>query len=1280
MILSENLLDEWVRGNAREAQGLIVELVWRLVAASSPNPKERRFPLGDSIGQHGPDGILDVEIALDPFVPEGRSFWEIGTGLSAGDKATSDYNGLVLGIPESTRHNSTFVFVTPLSGRRDWDHTWKEDAQGKWLDDRRSTGDWRDVRVMDGTKLIDWLHQFPAVELWLAHKTIVGLPAQQIETPEQRWSVIRTLGEPPPLTPKVFLAGRDEACAQLAQVVAGNVGQVKLGTHFPDQVVDFVSAYLASLEDEQRVDAVGRSLVISGVDAWHAMASYREKLILIADSTLDLCGDAGTKLIQKARRSGHTVIFGGPVGGIPDPTSAPLRAPRTHELKDALEHAGYGEERARTLAQKSGGNLGTLLRFLQNLSVMPEWADGTAASELAIAALLGSWTESSSADRGIAEGLSGNLYGEWIGMMREIALRSATPLTQWEGNWRFAARYEGWYALGPRLFDEHLDRLQAAAIAVLGEMDPQFELPIDERFASSIHGKVLAHSRLLRTGLAESLALLGSHPKALTSCKVGKAEGTAVLAVRSLLAEGGWQRWAGLTDLLPLLAEAAPGEFLHAVERALNSSPCPFDEVFAQESDGLAGRTYMSGVLWALETLAWDESHLSRVVICLGELAARDPGGRWSNRPANSLTTVLLPWLPQTCAPVAKRSAAVSALLAELPDIGWKLLLSLLPQSHSTSVGTRRPAWREMIPDDWSRGVTNREYREQVEFYSELAVRASKSSGVKLAELINHLENLPPLAGEQLLTFLGSDAAIAMPERDRLVMWTGLMDLVTKHRKFSEASWALTPEQIDKIGAVAARLAPDAPAMRHQRLFSERDFDLYEERGNYDEQHRGLETRRQRAVEEIAAAGGPQAVFSFAQVVQSAWRVGTAFGTVGGNEVDRAVLPGLLKSEASQLLQFAGGFVRGRFSLHGWRWVDEIETEGWIPEEVGQFFAFLPFAPGAWERIGSRPWADRDCYWRRASANPYETDTGLALAVDQLIQHGRPLAALRCISKMQYDKQPFDGGQAVRALLAGLESSEGRHSMDSYEVVEIIKALQNAEDTNPDDLLRVEWAYLPLLDRHNAATPKQLGRRLAEEPAFFCEVVRLVFRSRKEGNPAEEPTEVSTEVPTEVPTEERKDIAANAYRLLSTWQTPPGSRADGSVDGEAFHRWLEAMKKESLETGHLEIAMTMLGHALIHVPADPDGLWIHRSAAAALNAEDAKDMRDGFRTELYNSRGVHWVDPTGAAERGLADQYRRQADAVESAGHHRLATTVRELATLYEDEAERVASRDGHEG
>ena len=1125
-------------------------------------------------------------------------------------------------------------------------------------------GEWCDVRVIDGTKLMDWVHQFPPVELWLTRRTI-GIPSPQIETPEQCWDLVSSTGEPPPLTPMLFLVNRDEARAKLKEVVAGTAGQLKLETHFPDHIVDFVAACLADLDPVDRVDSAGRWLVVSGPEAWNTMTSQREKLVLVASPELDLSGETGTKLIQKARRSGHAVIFGGPAGGIPDPASVPLRPPRSHQVQEALEDAGYREERARILTQKSGGNLGSLLRLLQNLSLMPEWSEDTLAADLAIAAFIGSWTETAEADRRILEELSGNSYGEWIGKMREVALRPSTPLTQRDGNWKFAARYEGWYALGRKLFDEHLSKLQSTAITVLKEEDPKFELPRDDRYASSVYGKVLAHSHLLRNGLAEALALLGSHPQALTSCTLGAAEKTAVVAVREILADADWKQWASLSGLLPLLAEAAPGEFLRAVENSLLGDPCPFDQMFAEEGDGITGGSYMSSLLWALETLAWDPDHLSRVVICLGELAARDPGGRYANRPANSLTTIFLPWLPQTCAGLAKRGTAVSALLDEHPDVGWKLLVSLLPQTHSASMGTRRPAWREVIPDNWRKGVTQREYYEQVALYSEMAITVAKSDRDKLAQLVDHMAQLPPETRQEFLAHLGSDAVVAMSEGDRLTLWIELVDLVAEHRKFSDAEWAMTRDQVDQIASVAEKLAPAAPALRHQRLFSERELDLYEERGDYENQRNALEELRQSAVTEVAADGGVESVLRFAAAVQSPWRVGIAFGAVAPPDVDAAVLPGLLDTGERPLAQFVGGFVFSRFHLSAWQWVDAIDTGQWTSPQIGQFLAFLPFIRGAWERSKRLLGSDESAYWSNTSANPYEADTDLEVAVDKLIRHGRPHAALRCLHTMSHAKQSLDTRLAVRALLSALETAEPRtHWVGAHEIVAIIKFLQSDSAIAPEELSRLEWEYLALLGRHSGARPRLLEQRLANEPKFFCEAIRLVFRSTKEEDSSVEPGEPE------------KAIAANVYRLLSRWQFPPGSQADGSYDGEALNSWLDEVKKECAETGHLDIAMTMVGHSLFYSPPDPDGLWIHRSAARTLNSKDARNMREGFRTELFNSRGAHWVDPTGGAERKLANKHRNLAEAVEKAGYHRLATTLRELAASHDADADRIAAQE----
>jgi hypothetical protein len=280
--ITENELDNWVDGHAREAQGLIVELILKLVAASSANPRERRFPLGDSIGQHGPDGHLDAIISYEPYIPEGRSFWEIGTGIDAKAKAADDYKSLTEITPESVRKDSTFIFVTPRSGRRDWRHTWKEDGQISWIEEKKQANEWKDVRVIDGTKLVDWVHQFLPIELWLADK-IGSLNQNQVETLEKKWELIESFGAPPSLSSALFLANRIDQCSKLSELFnGGNTFRIKLTTHFESEATNFVSAYIASLDEEKKQEALSRAVIVYGEDAWNYLCRNHKNPILVA--------------------------------------------------------------------------------------------------------------------------------------------------------------------------------------------------------------------------------------------------------------------------------------------------------------------------------------------------------------------------------------------------------------------------------------------------------------------------------------------------------------------------------------------------------------------------------------------------------------------------------------------------------------------------------------------------------------------------------------------------------------------------------------------------------------------------------------------------------------------------------------------------------------------------------------------------------------------------------------------------------------------------------------
>ena len=852
---------------------------------------------------------------------------------------------------------------------------------------------------------------------------------------------------------------------------------------------------------------------------------------------------------------------------------------------------------------------------------------------------------------------------EWIASTREASLLPNPPLEQKDGKWIIARRKEAWEALGPRIFDDYLDRFRQIAIDVLRERDPQFELVADERFAARIYNKTLKHSDQLRKGVAETLALLGSFPQYLTSCSHGKAEATAAIAVSEILKEADWVIWASVNAHLPMLAEAAPNEFLQAVEKAAAQEPSPFVEIYAQESGGVMGRNYMTGLLWALETLAWHPDYLTAVIVLLGDLASVDPGGNWTNRPANSIVEILLPWHPQTCADVSKRKAAVNTLLHEHPALGWKLLLSLLPKTHAIASGTRKPTWRALIPAGCTEKVTNREHWEQVNIYAQLAIDVAESDRSKLTQLIDHLPNLSGAAHTRMLELLASDKTTGLPEQERRPLWEALVHLATNHRKFADADWAMSQEAVAKIEDVASKLIPKSPTLLYGRLFTDRDFDFFEEKGNYEEQRKALDKKRQEAVRKIITASGVDGIIEFARSAASVWKVGVALGVVGDPKVEAALLPTHLLSSDPKLQRLTASFVRGRFWAKGWDWVDTVELQRWEDEEKIAFLSLLPFTRETWVRAERLLAAKQPAYWNKTSAESYEPNAAdLVFAAERLLEYGRTQAALQCLERATHEKQTTPTDLVIRALRENLGSKEPPNTMDQHALIELINWLQGNSETDPEKLFQIEWSYLPLLGRYSGGSPKTLARRLSEDPNFFCEVIRAVFRSKQEKKPEGEPSE------------ERKTIAENAYRLLADWHRPPGCTKEGQFDEAAFKDWLTAVKHSTQESGHFEVAMSQLGQVLAYSPADPDGLWIHKAVADALNAKDAEAMRSGFRCELFNMRGTHGFT-AGKEEREIAAKYREKAEAVENAGYHRLARSLRKVAESYEYDAEREAKR-----
>ncbi|MCF8001544.1 MAG: hypothetical protein K9K76_06800 [Halanaerobiales bacterium] len=148
--------------------------------------------------------------------------------------------------------------------------------------------------------------------------------------------------------------------------------------------------------------------------------------------------------------------------------------------------------------------------------------------------------------------------------------RKAHRFKKWK--WRINERKNLWHFLSLRIFDDNLDKFKQCAITVLTEHDPKFELPSEKRYTAGIYKKTMKYSSEIRKGVAESLAFFGSYSDNLINCTDNKPENIVNSTVREILSDANWELWGSLDTILPILAEAAPKEFLKIVENTLQQT------------------------------------------------------------------------------------------------------------------------------------------------------------------------------------------------------------------------------------------------------------------------------------------------------------------------------------------------------------------------------------------------------------------------------------------------------------------------------------------------------------------------------------------------------------------------------------------------------------------------------------------------------------------------------------------------------------------------------------
>ena len=651
----------------------------------------------------------------------------------------------------------------------------------------------------------------------------------------------------------------------------------------------------------------------------------------------------------------------------------------------------------------------------------------------------------------------------------------------------------------------------------------------------------------------------------------------------------------------------------------------------------------------------------------LAQVHERAPDVEIANCPLKSLREIFMPWFPQTTAPVEERLKVLAEITKRSPAAGWRLLLNLLPNRIAAADPIHRPAFGNWALA-WTKGAPNADrWRQETECANMLVDLLGKDLG-RWQKLIKHFENLAGPAGTKFLERLQSFDLSSLDSNSRRAITEVIRDKIGLHRKFSDTDWVLPDEILIQLEQAQRRFEPEDAVARNAWLFDEL-WSVQERAGGKEVTE--IDNLRRAAIQQVQDAAGWEGVLALAEAAPAPEQLGAIVSETSSTNDDAKVLPALLRTASSKITRFTRYYVGGRFEVSdGWDWVKGLKTAQWSERDVGELALSLRYGRQTWAFVAEKGPEAEEHYWRNTWHSSVGDAGELKYAVSMLLKHHRPFHSCFVLGMALGKKCPLEPGLVMQALEAGIKGPVAESDRNGFEnrrhhLFQLFQWLQEgvkqkASGFDPHRVARLEFGYLELLDGY-LARPHTLHAMLKEDPAFFVEVLGVVFRS------AHEPVETKAEPP-----EEEKARARNVYRLLMSWHSVPGSKEDKSIDEDALLVWLQKARSIAEEHGLLEVSEHQIGNVFAHAPFEQDGSWPCIPVRDAIEEAASHDLAAGFELGILNKRGAHnkVLEEGGNPERTLATRFEDWAD-ICKIEWPKTATSLHRVAETYLTQARR---------
>lgn len=1238
-ITSTNL-KQWA--DTRIAQDLLPELILRLIRATSTDISKIRFPSGDAVHLTGWDGAVESADAIFNISP-GVSLWECGVNANPLQKANEDYNKRTKHPLTYDKASATFVFVT----LREWNKA------SEWEEEKKQSGEWKDVVVITAVELEDWLSMCPAVALWLS-EIISGKSIKKAYDVESYWNKWAS-GYKFKLRPDLLLGGREKE-QHIIYDRLSTPSVIIIQSMAQSESLAFAAACV--LESPDKYNLLSKCVIVEDENTLEQLIAEYQDIIFIVN--------VKHRNHIYATRYGHHIIYAASAAetfnNISDTTLLRLPLLDRDKFIDSLVESGINKKRAEQLSQETVRNITILRRSLELDFTCPEWAKPENIKDLIPAILVARWSDHIKGDKELVSLIADETYDSYIKKLQTWVHQDDSPIINIDGKWRIYSPYEAFGYAARYITSKDFENYKEAVNRIASDNDPD---AIEKMKATELHCWKFKqrYSNWIKEGLFQSAIMISlSERRECMNLSISPSRWIDNI-IDNILNKASIDWWLSNKKILGIIAEASPESYVRHIQKDIHHEHSIIKQLFTPKEsvDFLVSRENHIEILQSLQMLLWSKEWLLPTSCILFELCNIINENNIENKPIETLYEAYALWYPQTFANTQQRLQALQTLSKKYPYQAFSLYYKLLRLGERIIYTTYPMRWRCF--NYTSVNITYGEFYKSIQYVCNLIISVCNNSEEQICKIIE-LASQKEITKECRMILLNYVCQNKSAFKGNYEITNTLRDVIYRHKTYSEQDWTLPKEEIHDWEVLLTELESDNLLEKYRWIFKDNiEIPEFTEKDlTWEELSEQIRQYRNKAILKIEETYGFNGIYNFINIVECPCIAGESYAYTANDETYKEVLNLLLKKQEKPIIDFSKGFFT-YYTFHNGvnRVISIIKSL-----DINRYESVLSIpltvrfcgCHEIWDFIKTLSDRIQDEYWTKISLGSV-LDEDTIFLIEKLNKYKRYNDAIEMIVRsLTRISIPTDLIETTITNYLASTKEKGIIQRNKYDLVKIVSFLDKQEDANLQTLLSLEFILYRLIERYGNINETQFVKGLMSDPYKMMDIIDKIYLSTDENERKKELEQ----------TEKRQELWSLCYHILSELRQVPFVDINNQINTDKLNHYIKQLQELGKAKHKIEGVNTVIGGLLGNYPETED--YPPLPICDIIENQNNTNMINGFMSRLYNKRGVT-VRPAlegGSLEDEESRKYKKYADSIRythpvvcrifddiSNGYHRMA-------------------------